>query len=148
MAQWTCPKCDATLSIDADYQGEFRCVCSHVFKNQNDTDPVYVPLVRRRKQGPGTELKEVLKMAGITPVAGCKCNRRLQQMNDWGVEGCRENFDKIVKWLRKDQKKWGSLDKWKAAAKLLLKNPALALTLNPKDPFPGLVRAAIKRAEE
>jgi len=98
--------------------------------------------------GPGTELKAILSSVGIDPSAGCDCNAKALQMDLWGSSGCQEHFDEIVNWMREGEERWGWKDKWEAAAKLLVKDPVLAFSLNPKDPFPGLVKASIKRARK
>lgn len=97
--------------------------------------------------GPGTELKAILKSIGVEPGPHCDCNARATQMDMWGVQKCKENFETICQWLRDGQEKWGWKSKWGAAAKLVAKTPLLAFKLNPKDPFPGLVKESIKRAE-
>lgn len=98
--------------------------------------------------GPGTELKLILSSVGINPGPSCDCNARALQMDYWGVDGCKENFNQIVQWMKDGQTKWKWSDKWGAAAKMVAKDPMLAFKLNPKDPFPGLIKEAIKRAEK
>lgn len=100
--------------------------------------------------GPGSELKAILASVDINPSAGCDCNRKAMQMDLWGVKGCEERFDEIVGWMREGKDRWGwtDNDKWKAASKMVFKDPMLAVSLNPKDPFPGLIRASIKRARK
>lgn len=96
--------------------------------------------------GPGTELKALLKTLGIAENAHCDCNAKANQMDEWGVEGCRAEFDQIVGWMREGQSGWGWKDKLAAAAKAV--TTGLAFQVNWSDPFPGLVRLAIDRAEE
>lgn len=145
--------------------------------------------------GPGTELKKMLASIGINPAPSCDCNKKALQMDVWGVEGCRKEFDTIVKWMNEGAPKWG----WEAPIKaaideaptdevpayelldiqpvggnppetavdtdekgevknedkpslvkvaMLAVKEGLAFKVNPKDPFPGLVREAIRRAEK
>lgn len=49
--------------------------------------------------GPGTVLHDKLKaLFGADAVVGCGCKMVIEQMNRWGVEGCRkpENFKMVV----------------------------------------------------
>jgi len=114
--------------------------------------------------GPGTELKKILSSVGINPAAGCKCNGRMLQMDDWGIEGCEQYFDTIVGWLEESAEEWGwnLLPKTVAEATspshLTLKEKlsigwksltkGLAFQVNWTDPYPGLVRLAINNAKE
>ena len=98
--------------------------------------------------GPGTELKKILESVGVKPSPTCDCNAKALQMDMWGSAECTANFDQIVGWMKAGEERWGWTGKWKAAAKLAIKDPMLALTLDPSDPFPGLIKAAIKRAKK
>lgn len=57
--------------------------------------------------GPGTELKKLLKMFGLPDRPGCKCNKRAQLMDKWGVDECSkpEKITEIVGWLREEAEK-------------------------------------------
>ncbi len=94
--------------------------------------------------GPGTELKAALKSLGIEPTASCDCNSKAEQMDRWGVEGCRERREQIIGWLREGSDRWGWSAKLGSAAKAVLSG--LAFKLNPLDPYPGLVDECIRRA--
>ena len=94
--------------------------------------------------GPGTELKKILGQLGFTSTGGCQCNDRANQMDRWGVEGCRANRDEIVNWLRGEQANRGWLEKARAAVRATASG--LAFSLNPLDPAPGLLEEAIRRA--
>lgn len=52
--------------------------------------------------GPGTELKKLLSLVGITASPTCSCNARARQMDELGCEWCEENLDLIVGWLRQE----------------------------------------------
>lgn len=97
-------------------------------------------------QGPGRELKLMLNSLGITPGTTCDCNERMTAMNDWGVDGCLQNRDTIIEWLKSGQVRWGWRDKMQAAAMAVV--TGLAFKLNPIDPFPGLVDECIRLAKE
>jgi hypothetical protein len=90
----------------------------------------------------------------------------MNQMDVWGVDGCKEHFDEIVGWINESAAAWG----WsKAAEQKVLEStePVHQLTMREKlgigwkslmsgiafqvnwlDPYPGLVTEAIRRAEE
>jgi len=117
-----------------------------ISKDERDRPPNIVHAWPPGK-GPGTELQKILKSAGIEPNASCDCNGKAQQMDLWGVPGCNEHFDEIVAWMKDGEDRWGWKGKWKAGARMLAKDPILAFKLRPSDPFPGLIRASIKRAQ-
>ena len=98
--------------------------------------------------GPGSELKTMLRDLGLFERPNCGCNLRAQQMNQLGIEGCEQNIEMIAQWLRDGAKGWG----WETGLGAMVKvagNAVLsgvAFRLNPLDPFPGLVKEAIRRA--
>ena len=55
--------------------------------------------------GPGTELKKLLKLVGITASLTCSCNARARTMDTNGVDWCDANIDTIVGWLREEATK-------------------------------------------
>jgi len=55
--------------------------------------------------GPGTELKKLLKMIGITSSPTCSCNTKARIMDDRGINWCKNNEDTIVSWLEEEAKK-------------------------------------------
>ena len=111
--------------------------------------------------GPGTELGRSLKALGITLKAKCDCRSRMNQMNQWGSKGCRENYAEIIKWMHESKERWGietglaedgvgsklvmlstglkSWEGWKIGAKALMSGTV--------DPVEALVKLAISRAE-
>jgi hypothetical protein len=104
--------------------------------------------VAEENEGPGTELRELLRSIDVTKKTGCQCGAKVRQMNGWGVKGCEKKFDEIVQWLRESSSKWDWHEKLSAGCKVLIRHPALARRLNPLDPYPGLVREAIERAKK
>lgn len=55
--------------------------------------------------GPGTELKRLLKLVGITADPGCSCNQRAMAMDRRGCDWCEQNIDQIDGWLSEEAKK-------------------------------------------
>jgi hypothetical protein len=64
-------------------------------------EPLPPPEPPAPTHGPGTELHNLIAELGITPTASCGCEAMRQQMNRWGVEGCRENRAEIMAHLQK-----------------------------------------------
>jgi hypothetical protein len=118
---WTCDKCNRSYP---DTGKTIRCICraggsSRFIENG------------RASGGPGTELTELLKSYGIEEKSGCSCRAVARQMDQWGVDGCRQqkNFDWIVERVKENAKKYS----W------FLRLPAM-LTL------PLVITIAIERA--
>ena len=63
-------------------------------KYSGDVDPVH--------RGPGTELHKLLAFFGVHMRAGCSCRGRMVQMNKWGCDGCEENIETIVEWMKEE----------------------------------------------
>lgn len=59
--------------------------------------------------GPGSELKKLLKLIGITATPNCKCNQRAKYMDKMGPAWCRENLDTILDWLQEESSNRGML---------------------------------------
>ena len=50
-----------------------------------------------KSPGPGDHRHDVIEeRIGVRPSRGCKCEKMRRQMNEWGVDGCREHRDVIV----------------------------------------------------
>ena len=81
-------------------------------KYSGDVDPMV--------RGPGTELHRLLGRFGIHMKRGCACKARMVQMNKWGVDGCRENVETILEWLKEEATK-RRLPFFSPAARLLVK---------------------------
>ena len=56
-------------------------------------------------RGPGTELKKLLSLVGITATPNCSCNARARTMDANGCEWCEAHLDEIVGWLREEATK-------------------------------------------
>jgi hypothetical protein len=63
------------------------------------------PLPAAKASGPGTELKKLLKLVGITASPTCSCNARARTMDRNGCDWCEANIDTIVGWLRQEATK-------------------------------------------
>jgi hypothetical protein len=92
--------------------------------------------------GPGTELRRLLKELGVTEFAGCGCANKAKQMNAWGVAGCREHFAEIRTWLDEAAAKASWLDKIRAAGNAV----AAGILIDPRDVLASLITIAIERA--
>ena len=55
--------------------------------------------------GPGTELKKLLKYMGIVASPNCSCNARAKKMDEWGPDECEKRIDEIVGWLKEEAHK-------------------------------------------
>jgi hypothetical protein len=70
-------------------------------------------------------------MIGITSKPGCKCNRRAKEMDQRGIQWCRDNVDLISSWLAEEAGK----------RKLLYANAAgkavIALAIRRGSRYPG-----------
>jgi hypothetical protein len=87
--------------------------------------------------GPGTELKRMTSLMGIP---ACKaCHAYAAEMDGWGVAGCRDRFEEIVKHLEHQAARLGWF-KWVQAG-------AKAVVLNLPKTARGLAEEAIRRAE-
>lgn len=100
--------------------------------------------------GPGTELKDIFANLGVNPAPSCDCNSMAVQMNQWGVEGCREHFEEIAQRIRDNAARWGWQDALGNFAKGGLKAilSGLAFQINPLKPIESCIELAIKRAEK
>ncbi len=100
---------------------------------------------RSTQSGPGQKLRELLAQLAIAYREDCGCEPFARQMDDWSIAGCLEHFDEIVHHLRENARKYSFWEHLQSAVKAAASG--LAYQLNPLDPFPGLVREAIRRAE-
>jgi hypothetical protein len=62
----------------------------------------YVPLAVHDRPGVGTELKRLLARLGIQVTEHCQCHERARQMDERGVDWCRDNIAMIVGWLKEE----------------------------------------------
>lgn len=95
--------------------------------------------------GPGTELKNMLDSIGVIEKPACDCTGKRNQMDRWGVDGCRANLPLILQWMREGSTRWGWAEKLAAAANAVA--TGLAFQINWLDPYPDFIQEAILRAE-
>jgi hypothetical protein len=93
--------------------------------------------------GPGTELKKLLTELGTNLALNCGCNSYAAQMDQWGVDGCRERRAEVIAHLTNQWKNLGWWDKVRLGTRALVKGYA-----SPSDPVGYLVDEAIRRAEK
>jgi hypothetical protein len=134
---------------DPEYRARWTKLLSHPVErrpaDQNITIRAYQsPAAPRPTAGPGTELKDLLVSYGIITGPTCGCKVMANQMNAWGVEGCPAHMDEIVNHLKAQAKAAG----WKTTVVAGLKAIARGHFYDPLNPFPGLVKEAIRRAAE
>lgn len=99
------------------------------------------PKPSKLQNGPGTELRNLLKKLGITETCGCNCPVRVAQMNEWGIDGCRANIATIYGWMNEGQANFGWIEKARAATAAV--STGLAFRLDPLRPLSSLVDLAI-----
>lgn len=122
----------------------FMCRCKRIYVSALDT-PKLTTVTAIAFSGPGTELKKLFETLGIKSIEECRCEERMLQMNRWGIDGCRANFEMIRGWIVEAQAKAGWAVKFEAAARAA--TTGLALQIDPLDIAGSLVRLAIERAE-
>jgi hypothetical protein len=108
----------------------------------------------RPKGGPGTELREIFKSIRIEQKEaaeqkdGCGgCEAKMNQMDMWGVEGCRANYWTIVGFLKDGMVNFSKWDSAKAMAWAATNGLAWKMD-SWSEPFEALVKLAIDRAEQ
>jgi hypothetical protein len=97
-------------------------------------------------EGPGSQLWKLLESLGVKHKVDCGCLGRAEQMNAWGVAGCRASRADIVAWMLagKDDYGWSTIVKAGGMAVLT----GVAWRLSILDPYGSLVDEAIRRAEQ
>ncbi len=101
---------------------------------------------RPTNKGPGTELSKLLSTFGIKPKANCSCNLLISTMDSLGPAGCRQNKEKLLGLMRKNQDKYGWGSYLRAGFNAI--KTGWVFKLNPLDPLPQLFDEAIRRAEQ
>lgn len=104
------------------------------------------PSKQRKSRGPGTELSKLLSTFGIKPRADCSCNLLINTMDSLGPAGCRQNKEKLLKLMRKNQDKYGWGSYLKAGFNAV--RTGWVFKLNPLDPLPQLFDEAVRLAEQ
>lgn len=104
-----------------------------------------------KEVGPGTEMKLIFSQLGIYPRYSCECNARARQMDEWGVDGCKDpkNRKEIVDWLTEQQRirTWSqTLRDIASGVRAIVKGDLP--WLNPLDLPSSILDEAIRRAEK
>jgi hypothetical protein len=99
-ASVTCAKCQQVILVSQLHIG---CKCG---PRLAAVSPARKPQPAPTR-GPGTELKKLLSLVGITATPNCSCNARAAKMDQEGVEWCEAHLDEIVGWLREEATKRG-----------------------------------------
>lgn len=97
--------------------------------------------------GPGTELKQLLRMLGI-PSDWCEsCTQRAATMDRWGVAGCIVHRAEIRRWLV-EQQAAASRSTKRSAAWQALRNGSAWQIIRSGDPVEWMIVEALTRAAE
>jgi hypothetical protein len=96
--------------------------------------------------GPGSQLWHLFADLGVAHRTDCACLGRAEQMNRWGVAGCRLARAEIVQWMQDGSTQYGWGTVVTAAAKAVFSGLAFRLSL--ADPYGSLVDEAIRLASE
>lgn len=119
---------------------KFREYCDRLPAVPRQSPPP-VPTPTPPGHGPGTELKELLSTFGLDP-GSCNCNRRAILMDQWGVEGCLDRREDILRWLREEWKRLGWLTRMHTGLRALLGG----FVGDPRDPAAAVFDEAMRRA--
>lgn len=90
-------------------------------------DDVYEQLSEKYREhretvgnGPGAQLKGLLRRLGFQASPNCACNKRSRIMDERGIPWCEQNVETICDWLAEEAGKRG-LPFVRAAARLLVR---------------------------
>lgn len=78
----------------------------------------------------------ILEKTGEDFLPGCGCHDMMMQMQEWGIDGCKEHIEEIVDKMQSEGKKRGLKNKIKASIPIVS-----------REIMKGWVREAIARAE-
>jgi hypothetical protein len=100
----TCKACGRSVRVRTQ---NVVAACRSVSQDVTPQQVINTSLVRPSDpgRGPGTELKKLLKLVGITASPTCSCNDRARTMDTNGCDWCEANIDTIVGWLREEATK-------------------------------------------
>lgn len=78
--------------------------------------------LRLKSRGAGSCLHKLLSYAGIKPSNKCNCDKYIAEMDNNGVQWCRDNVLIIVGWLESsaEEMSWGSIFSHRVAATLVM----------------------------
>jgi len=131
--------------------GKWHCrQCGYTTKRPYERPPQKecsgAPRVPPIDYGPGTELKKIIAAYRLVPTETCGCEAMIQQMNAWGIAGCREHRAEILAHLHKAYAELNP--SWADQARMGAKALAMGIIINPFDPAGSLLNAAIERARK
>ena len=89
------------------YDEVMACICEKKANGNIVVDTDHPAYPKKKRIGPGTVLKAMLRRLGFKYEAGCQCADHAKQMNRWGPDGCEKNFDIISGWLAAEAEKRG-----------------------------------------
>lgn len=92
--------------------------------------------------GPGSNLLQLTSDLEMKPTSTCDCVSRAKQMDEWGVDGCREHHGEIIGWLKESFKEVSWADTFRGYRKA--KKTKWFRTFAP---FESILDEAIRRAE-
>lgn len=112
---WVCAICGTTIPKSMVEEKPFSS-CRVGYEKAGLNDFRHAILIDKNKydynkkplfveNGPGTELKKLLKLIGITATPNCSCNQKAVMMNNWGADVCEQKIDTIVDWLKEEADK-------------------------------------------
>lgn len=120
------------------------CVaCRYADRENIDLDALRAQYSTASQAGPGSELKGLLSRLGLKTDKSCECDQYADQMDRWGVEGCRQRRAEIVEHLRQQRDKAG----WGAVLTAAGRAAAQGLRVDILDPLGWLVDEACRRAQ-
>ena len=99
-------------------------------------------------EGPGTNLWNMLSDLGVRHTPNCSCEILMDLMDELGPEGCRREYKNLLHVMRKNKEGYGWSDYLRAGTNALLKGRVFKYKINPLDPLPSLLNAAISLTEE
>lgn len=158
-----CPYCQRyqklVVDMTIDTTTRFCDINNPTFKERpkgNSANPnLAVPHPRVIPQyltyGPGSELKKLFLELGIAEQLGCNCNAKARQMDSWGIEGCKKQRARLIKWLEFSSGRYKWNEKIVIAGKLLSKgllSPSLSVEESIKESCGLIIDEAIRRAEK
>jgi hypothetical protein len=136
------PVFETDCDFDQTAERQFVCVRCHRVVNTvgiHKPENIHAPCKVKAPAGPGTWLKYLISLLGLSGYGGCGCEGMVKRMNRWGVDGCHEHLEEIEAKLNEAKELIGYLALTKAAA--LAVRHGLPLSVR------GLVDEAIRRAE-
>lgn len=96
---------------------------------------------------PGSVLYRILKdVFGVKPKQNCGCNRLRNEMDSLGIDGCQEQFDRLVESLKANAKAYNWLESFGAALNAI-RSGALEW-LDPFRPWESILRHAIESSRQ